>query len=119
VFETQQAQEWGKQELEDAGFPVKGIDHTTDKMVRAEQASLHYEMGRVTHAHGLKGGEGEGQLDAFPDGDHDDIVDTITTGIRHLEDAESGGGVAGKVRKVPTPAARRAARDAFRDPRGE
>lgn len=117
VFETQQAQEWGKQELEDAGLPVKGVDHTTDKLVRAEQASLHYEMGRVTHAPELRGNDGEAQLDAFPDGDHDDIVDAITTGLKHLEEAESGGGVAGAVRRVPGPTARRMARDKFRDPR--
>lgn len=99
LFEKVQAQAWGVQELEDEGIPVRGVDPGgKDKWTRAEAASLHYEMQRVTHNPTLKDTEFEEHLDTFPDGEHDDAVDCVVYGIKDLEDGgEPGGGVLGAV----------------------
>ncbi len=120
VFEKVQAQEWGVQELEDAGIPVEPVTPSKDKITRSEGTSLHYEMRRVTHAHELRDSEFETCLDEFPDGEHDDYVDALVYAIDHLEDGgESGGGVAGAVTTTGRDRAKRRAKaeQAFVDPR--
>jgi predicted phage terminase large subunit-like protein len=96
VFESVQAQVWGAQALEDEGIPVSPVKPNKDKLTRAEPVSVHYENGRVSHAAHLRDGDAEDELDQFPDGEHDDIVDAIVYGVMDLE-GDSHGGVAGAV----------------------
>jgi len=89
MFESVQAQAWGAQELEDRGIPVEPLTRQTDKFTRWEPASLHYENGRVTHSPHLQDGEFEAELDAVPDGEHDDYVDALADLLEGLESGES------------------------------
>ena len=101
VFEKVQAQAWGAEALEDEGVQVKPVLPSDlgggDKLVRAEGASVHYEEGRVTHAAKLRDGDFEGELDEFPDGEHDDYVDALVYALWALSEPDGGGGVAGTV----------------------
>lgn len=96
IFESVQAQEWGKEALEDEGVPVSGVKPHQDKQTRAEPVANHYENGRVWHAEHLEGGDFEEELETFPVGDHDDYVDALVYAVKALE-VEPGGGVAGSV----------------------
>lgn len=101
VAEAVQAQEWLAQELEDEGIPVKAVRPTVDKLTRAEPVALHYEQGRVTHSEALRGSDFEAELDSFPDGIHDDLVDALVYAVTELQD-EPGAGVAGVVTTGPS-----------------
>lgn len=113
IFETVQAQEWGKQALEEEGIPVRGVSPHSDKLTRAEPVALHYEKHRVTHAEHLRDSDFEAELDQFPDGEHDDYVDALVYAILDLEH-EPGAGVVGAVVVDQT----KRAEEPFVDPRG-
>jgi predicted phage terminase large subunit-like protein len=101
-FEEVQAQAWGVQELEDAGIPVRGVKPGgKDKWTRAEGASLHYEMQRVTHHERLRDSDFETCLDEFPDGEHDDYVDAMVYGIKDLEDGNESSASVAAVKHTP------------------
>lgn len=67
------------------GLPVKVLTHpagTASKNVRAADALDHYQRGRVEHASGLR--DLEGQMVAFPNAPHDDLVDAAGAGVRYF-----------------------------------
>lgn len=68
------------------GMPVKvkTIHETAPKEVRAADALDHYQRGRVVHDDGADLRDYEGQLVAFPNAPHDDMVDAATAGIRYF-----------------------------------
>lgn len=55
---------------------------TASKNVRAADALDHYNRGRVEHAPGMR--EAEGQMVAFPNAPHDDLVDAVGAGVRYF-----------------------------------
>ena len=68
------------------GMPVKvkTVHQTEPKEVRAADALNHYQRGRVGHAEDADLRDYEGQLVAFPNAPHDDMVDASTNGIRYF-----------------------------------
>lgn len=55
---------------------------SASKHVRAADALDHYNRKRVEHAPGLR--EAEGQMTAFPNAPHDDLVDAVGAGVRYF-----------------------------------
>lgn len=70
------------------GMPVKvkRISQSEKKEVRAAGVLDHYQRGRVAHAEGAKLTDYEGQLVAFPNAPHDDMVDAAGSGISYFLD---------------------------------
>lgn len=72
------------------GFPVKvkPISQSESKEVRAAGVLDHYQRDRVGHApiEGQTLADYEGQLVAFPNAPHDDMVDAAGSGIRYFLD---------------------------------
>lgn len=68
------------------GMPVKvkTVHETAPKEVRAADALDHYQRGRVVHAEDKSLRDFEGQLVAFPNAPHDDMVDAAGAGIRYF-----------------------------------
>lgn len=65
------------QELRSSGLPLEGLNADTDKVTRALQAAALYENGQIHHPQGAEFVSAyEDELDDFPNGDHDDQVDT-------------------------------------------
>ena len=61
------------------GLPVQELDADRDKLARSLPASARYEVGAVYHRQGAPWLETvEDELLDFPNGTHDDIVDTIS-----------------------------------------
>lgn len=116
LFEDVQLQAWARQEMEDTGIPVKGVKPgNKSKTIRGEQASVHYEMGRVWHAPHLKDTEFETQMLGFGQGaKNDDCPDTVFYGLKDLEH-EPGGGIAGVVQHQTPSQRHQAAREQRRD----
>ena len=86
------------------GLPVKvrQVKEHESKEVRAARALDHYQRGRVAHAEGANLIDYEGQLVAFPNAPHDDMVDAAGAGIlyfldrhRRVRKVEAGGSVEG------------------------
>ena len=63
------------------GMPVKVVvvNQSIKKEVRAAAALAFYQRGQVSHVDGLTALEE--QMVAFPDAPHDDIVDSVVTGV--------------------------------------
>lgn len=77
------------------GLPVrvKPVHQSVKKEVRAAAVLVHYQRGRVLHAPGLT--RLEGQMVAFPNAPHDDMVDAVGSGVAYfLERKRRTGGVA-------------------------
>jgi phage terminase large subunit-like protein len=55
---------------------------TANKNVRAAEALAHYQRRRVEHAPGCR--EAEGEMVAFPNAPHDDLVDAVGAGVRYF-----------------------------------
>lgn len=68
------------------GLPVnvKTVHESASKEVRAADALNHYQRGRVVHDSEADLRDYEGQLVAFPNAPHDDMVDAGTAGIRYF-----------------------------------
>jgi phage terminase large subunit-like protein len=69
------------------GMPVKVRAHpagTASKEVRAAEALDHYQRGRVGHLEGAALRDAEGQMVAFPNAPHDDLVDAVGAGVRYF-----------------------------------
>jgi predicted phage terminase large subunit-like protein len=64
--------------------PVKTVHQSVAKEVRAADALNHYQRGRVVHAEGADLAALEGQLVAFPNAPHDDMVDAVTSAVRYF-----------------------------------
>lgn len=62
------------------GLPVKLLGAKVDKVERARPLAGRYEEGAVIHHDNLRGGEYETEAVAFPNGDHDDLVDAAVYG---------------------------------------
>lgn len=115
VAESVAFSEWLSQELEDEGIPCKPSKvGRKDKLTRAEAASAHYEHRRYWHADHLRDGEFEDELDAFPDGEHNDYVDALVHADKDLE-VEKGAG--GSHAVVEHHQAQREQEEEFYDPR--
>jgi predicted phage terminase large subunit-like protein len=64
--------------------PIKTVHQSVKKEVRAASVLTHYQRGRVLHAPGLA--RLEGQLVAFPNAPHDDMVDAVGSGVAYFLD---------------------------------
>jgi predicted phage terminase large subunit-like protein len=63
-----------------SGFNVRIFSKTTDKATRARPISAQSEVGNVYVVEGSWNEDFFSELEAFPDGGHDDIVDTFSGG---------------------------------------
>jgi len=72
-IETNQGGDLWKTVLWGLPVPLRTVNESEAKEVRAARALDHYQRGRVGHAEGLT--DYEGQLVAFPLAPHDDMVD--------------------------------------------
>lgn len=76
---------------------VKAIVQSVKKEVRAAGVLVHYQRGHVVHVPGLT--DAEGQMVAFPNAPHDDMVDAIGTGVAYFlsrpPKVKVGGSIAG------------------------
>lgn len=66
------------------GITVKAERVTGDKMVRAGPASARAYAGLISVVRAPWNDEFFAELEAFPDGGHDDIVDTLSDGVNEL-----------------------------------
>jgi hypothetical protein len=82
LVETNQGGDLWREILWGMPVPVKTITQSIKKEVRAADVLNHYQRGRVTHAPGLDAAEG--QMVAFPDGPHDDLVDAVGSGVHYF-----------------------------------
>jgi predicted phage terminase large subunit-like protein len=74
------------QELNRKGLPIHRLRPDRDKVARALVAVARYEEHRVFHPRGASWlAEWEEELLAFPNGTHDDQVDTLAYAARELE----------------------------------
>lgn len=66
------------QGMRTSGLPIRPIKADTDKVSRARTVSARYEVGTVYHRRGASWlNVVEDELVTFPNGEHDDVVDTI------------------------------------------
>ena len=64
------------------GMPIRALKANTDKVTRATPASVWYENGMVYHRTGAVWLDAfEHELQAFPNGAHDDQVDTVAYAV--------------------------------------
>jgi predicted phage terminase large subunit-like protein len=90
------------QSLMRMGEPVRPLKADIDKMSRAIPATVLYENGRVFHpSHHPKLVELEGQMLAFPNAVHDDLVDTVAHLGLWLDQIPAGGAARGH--ELPAP----------------
>lgn len=67
-----------------AGWPFRGIRSTGDKVTRAAPFSSQAEAGRVVLVRGPWNGAWLDEVEAFPNGSHDDVVDSVSLGFGEL-----------------------------------
>lgn len=66
------------QDLQNTGIPIFPLEADRDKVARARFAEARYALGKVYHPVGAPWlGDLEDELLAFPNGEYDDIVDTV------------------------------------------
>lgn len=74
-----------------AGVPVRELERDKDKWARALPASTWYQGGRIWHpAHGAPRAELEEELIQFPNGAHDDQVDTVSDAVERAAEILRG-----------------------------
>lgn len=79
LVESNQGGEHWHSILHDMPVKVVIFANTVPKEVRAADLLHHYQMGRVTHDGRLV--EAEGEMEEFPHGTHDDLVDAVGNGV--------------------------------------
>ena len=84
LVETNQGGELWPRILWGLRVRVKAVHQSVKKEVRAAAVLVHYQRGRVLHAPGLS--RLEGQLVAFPNVPHDDMVDAVGSGVAYFLD---------------------------------
>lgn len=66
------------QALKNTGLPIRGLKADRDKVARARVAEAVYSVGKAYHPSGAEWlGVAEAELLDFPNGAHDDVVDTV------------------------------------------
>jgi predicted phage terminase large subunit-like protein len=82
------------QHMRRAGLPVRKLQADKDKVSRALAATPEFEAGNVLFLDGASWlGDLQSEMLAFPNGKHDDQVDTISYGVRALKRGVLGGTV--------------------------
>ena len=67
--------------LANTRLPARKVYPDRDKETRARTLAARYEAGTVFHVQGAPGvAEHEAELTAFPNGEHDDLVDAAVYG---------------------------------------
>lgn len=84
LVETNQGGDLWLKILHSLPVKVKTITQSVKKEVRAAGVLNHYQRGRVVHVAGLD--SLEGQMVAFPNAPHDDMVDATGSGIAYFLD---------------------------------
>jgi predicted phage terminase large subunit-like protein len=77
VSESVAAQAWLAQALRDLGVAVREVRPQADKLNRAAPLGVRYENGHIYHDESLRDGEFEAELERFPLGANDDMVDAV------------------------------------------
>jgi predicted phage terminase large subunit-like protein len=83
LVETNQGGDLWKQVFKDVGARVRFMTQRTKKEVRIGQCADYYKKGRVIHTRHF--GPLEEQMLAYPHVQHDDLVDSVTTGVLYFE----------------------------------
>ena len=83
LVETNQGGDLWKQVFKDVGARVRLLNQRIKKEVRIAQAADFYKKGRVLHTRHF--GPLEEQMLAYPHVQHDDLVDSVATGILYFE----------------------------------
>ena len=83
LVETNQGGDLWKQVFKDVGARVRLVNQRIKKEVRIAQAADFYKKGRVLHTRHF--GPLEEQMLAYPNVQHDDLVDSVATGILYFE----------------------------------
>jgi predicted phage terminase large subunit-like protein len=83
LVETNQGGDLWKQVFKDVGARVRFLNQRIKKEVRIAQAADFYKKGRVLHTKHF--GPLEEQMLAYPNVQHDDLVDSVATGILYFE----------------------------------
>ncbi len=79
------------QEAVRAGLPARGYKPDRDKMARAVLAASRYRQGKVWHREGAPWLPAlEGELLAFPNGEHDDCVDVCSLAAMQASESWQG-----------------------------
>lgn len=79
VVESNQGGEHWNAILHDMPVKVRTVHNSAPKEVRAADLLHHYQMGRVDHAERLPAVEE--QMTAYPNVAHDDLIDSVGTGV--------------------------------------
>jgi predicted phage terminase large subunit-like protein len=78
-------------ELKKEGVPIVGVPSTVDKVDRARTAAARFQVNKVFFLRGTPFlADVEHELVGFPNGQHDDIVDTISAAAIKLLDMRGG-----------------------------
>lgn len=80
--ETNQGGDYVTEALKGLPVNVKEVKQSVKKEVRAADALVQYQRGMVYHDHALP--RLEQQMVAFPNAPHDDLVDSVATGVNYF-----------------------------------
>ena len=84
MTEKNMAQEVCVRELIKFGLPVDAVTPSTDKIARFSPFAQRYRLGLITHSVELSQ-EFEDEVLAFPEGEHDDLVDALAYSLSALD----------------------------------
>lgn len=83
LVETNQGGDLWKQVFKDVGYRVRLINQRIKKEVRIAQAADFYKKGKVLHTRHFPALEE--QMLAYPNVQHDDLIDSVATGVLYFE----------------------------------
>lgn len=86
VIETNQGGDMWLEVLHDLPVPVRTIHQSEKKEVRAARLLNRYQLKQVVHTESLP--DLEQEMVEFPNGAHDDLVDSCSTGVEYLMKAQ-------------------------------